>query len=76
MPLRTLAADFWCSTLAMWARLAAIMTENEAQEVLGSTPLVQVTVAAMNDIKRMRVACLDADIPAMVARPEEGCGSS
>ena len=52
------------------------MTENEAQEVLGSTPLVQVTVAAMNDIKRMRVACLDADIPAMVARPEEGCGSS
>lgn len=45
------------------------MTEYEAQEVLQDAELVQVAVAAMQDIKRMRLQCLNADIPALMTRP-------
>ena len=51
------------------------MTDGEAKEVLANAAVVQVTVAAMNDVMRMRTACLEADIPALMGRPDEGCGS-
>ena len=50
------------------------MTDGEAKEVLANSAVVQVTVAAMNEVMRMRSACLAADIPAQMARPKEGCG--
>ena len=46
------------------------MTEEEANQVLKDVAVVQVAVAAMQEIKRMREQCLAADIPAMMKRPE------
>lgn len=45
------------------------MTEEEAQEVLLNVDVVQVAVASMQEIKRMRMQCLAADIPALMKRP-------
>lgn len=45
------------------------MTEEEAQKVLRHVDLVQVAVASMQDIKRMRLQCLAAEIPAIMKRP-------
>lgn len=46
------------------------MTDEEAQRVLLNVAVVQVAVSSMQEIKRMREQCLEADIPALMKRPE------
>ena len=45
------------------------MTEREVQEALQGAELVQVAVASMQEIKRMRSRCLEANIAAVMSRP-------
>ncbi len=46
------------------------MTEEEAQRVLRNVDVIQVLVASMQEIKRKHLQCLEADIPALMKRPD------
>ena len=45
------------------------MTEAQAHRELEDTDLVQVAHASMQEIKRLRNQCLDANLPAVMMRP-------
>jgi hypothetical protein len=49
------------------------MTELEAMETLSDAELVAVAQGNLNEIKELQGHCLDAGIPALAARPDEGC---
>lgn len=51
------------------------MTELEAVDTLRGSELVSVAQGTMAYIKELQEKCLDAGIPALAARPDDGCGT-
>jgi hypothetical protein len=49
------------------------MSELEAVEALHEAELVTVAQGRLGEIKELQDKCLDAGIPAMAARPDQGC---
>lgn len=52
------------------------MSELEAVDALREAQLVAVAQGGLGEIKELQGKCLDAGIPAMIARPDAGCGSA
>jgi hypothetical protein len=51
------------------------MSELEAVEALRDAELVTVAQGNLGEIKELLGKCLDAGIPAMAAKPDEGCST-
>jgi hypothetical protein len=51
------------------------MSELEAVEALRDAELVTVAQGNLGEIKELLGKCLDAGIPALAARPDEGCST-